>query len=105
MRVVKFLHVAALLASAVIAGQLTSTPGFADRRSDVDDCFSGDDSRSADRIKSCTRIIESGQLNKKDLAGAYNWRGEAYRIQKQYELALADYARSIEVNPASVYPY
>jgi tetratricopeptide (TPR) repeat protein len=105
MRVAKFLHVATVLAAALVAGKFVSTPAFADHKSDVSDCFSGDDSRAADRIKACTRIIESGQLNKKDLAGAYNWRGEAYRIQKQYDLALADYARSIEINPESVYPY
>jgi tetratricopeptide (TPR) repeat protein len=105
MRAAKFLHVAALLGVALLAGQLASTPAFADHQGDVKDCFSGDDSRTGERIKACTRIIESGNLNKRDLAGAYNWRAEAYRLQKQYELALADYARSIEINPDSVYPF
>jgi len=105
MRAAKFLHVTALLGAGLIAGQLALTPARADHQSDVKDCFSGDDSRTGERIKACTRIIESGNLNKRDLAGPYNWRAEAYRLQKQYELALADYARSIEINPDSVYPF
>lgn len=105
MRIAKFLQVAVLLAAALVAGQLVSTPAFADQASDVKDCFSGDDTRASQRITACTRIIELGKLSRKDLAGAYNWRGEAYRILKQYELALADYARSIEINPNSVYPF
>jgi tetratricopeptide (TPR) repeat protein len=105
MRVAKLLHVSALLVAALFAGQFASTPAFADQASDVKNCFSGDDNRATERISACTRIIESGKLSNNDLAGAYNWRGEAYRILKQYELALADYARSIEINPDSVYPF
>jgi tetratricopeptide (TPR) repeat protein len=101
----RFVHVAALLAAAVVAGQLASTPARADQKSDIDACFSGNDARATERISACTRIIESGKLSEHDLAGAYNWRGEAYRILKQYELALADYGRSIEINPQSVYPF
>jgi len=105
MRVAKCLQLAALLAAALVAGPLVSTPAFADHDGDVKNCFSGDDNRTGERIGSCTRIIKSGKLNRRDLAGAYNWRGEAYRIQKQYDLALADYAKSIEINPDSVYPF
>jgi tetratricopeptide (TPR) repeat protein len=94
-----------LLAAALLAGQSASTPAFADQQGDVKDCFSGNDARADERIAACTRIIESGKLSQRDLAGAYNWRGEAYRIRKQYELALADYARSIEINPDSVFPF
>ena len=105
MRITKVVHVAALLAAALVAGQLVWTPAFADHQGDVKDCFSGDDARAGERIGACTRIIDSGQLNRRDLAGAHNWRGEAHRILKQYELALADYAKSIEINPDSVYPF
>ncbi len=105
LRWVRVLRAAALLAAALLAGPITSTPALADHQSDVDACFSGDDSRATERVAACTRIIESGKLNKQDLAGAYNWRGEAYRILKRDELALADYARSMEINPQSVYPY
>jgi tetratricopeptide (TPR) repeat protein len=96
---------AAFVAAAFAGGQLASTPAFADHAADVKNCFSGDDDRAADRVGACTRVIESGQANTHDLAGAYNWRGEAHRILKEYELALGDYARSIEINPDSVYPF
>jgi len=104
-RFARVLRVAALLAAAVIAGQIAPTPARADQKSDVDACFSGNDARATERIPACTRVIESGKVSQHDLAGAYNWRGEAYRILKQYELALADYSRSIELNPQSVYPF
>ena len=105
MRITKCLHVAAVLAVALAAGHAMSTPALADQQSDVKACFSGNDTRAAERVTACTRVIESGKVSKRDLAGAYNWRAESYRILKQYDVALADYARSIELNPDSVYPY
>jgi tetratricopeptide (TPR) repeat protein len=105
MRITKFLHVTGVLAAALAAGHFMSTPAFADNQSDVTACFSGSDTQAAARITACTRVIESGKVNQRDLAGAYNWRGESYRLLKQYDLALADYARSIQINPDSVYPY
>jgi len=104
MRAANWLY-AALIAAGFVTGQLASTPALADHDADVKNCFSGDDDRAAERVTACTRVIESGKANTHDLAGAYNWRGEAHRILKQYELALADYARSIEINPDSVYPF
>ena len=86
-----------------------STPSTADKgggnKSDIDLCFSGDDNKAPERVRSCTRVIEGGKLSQRDLASAYNWRGEAHRILEQYEVALADYARSIELNPNSVYAF
>lgn len=105
MRITKVVHLAALLAAALAASQFVSAPAFADQQDDVKSCFAGDGGDTGRHIAVCTRIIDSGKLNQRDLAGAYNWRGEAYRISKQYDLALADYARSIEINPNSVFPF
>src|SRR5262249_46596213 len=77
-----------------------------DYNSDVKLCFGGGgDNASQQRVGACTRVIESGKMSQRDLAGAYNWRGEAHRILEHYEVALSDYARSIELNPNSVYPF
>jgi tetratricopeptide (TPR) repeat protein len=99
------LRAAGVLAAALVIGQLAPTAALADHDADVKACFSSDDGKVTERVVACTRVIESGKMSQRDLAGAYNWRGEAYRILKQYELALNDYARSIEINPNSVYPF
>jgi tetratricopeptide (TPR) repeat protein len=104
MRAANWLY-AALVAAGFVTGQLVATPALADHDADVKNCFSADDDRASERVGACTRVIESGKVDRRDLAGAYNWRAEAYRILKQYELALADYGRSIEINPDSVYAY
>ena len=92
----RVLRIAAVLAAACIVGQLALTPALADYNSDLKLCFGGGgDNASNDRVGACTRVIESGRMSQRDKAGAYNWRGEANRILERYELALADYARSI----------
>jgi tetratricopeptide (TPR) repeat protein len=93
---------AAFVAAACVGGQLAATPAMADQEADGKSCFSGDDNAASARVGACTRFIDSAT---RDLAGAYNWRGEAHRLLKEYDLAIADFARAIEFNPQSVYPY
>lgn len=47
----------------------------------------------------CTRLIESGWLTKRDLAQVYNNRGVAHWRLDRFDLALADYERSLAINP------
>jgi lipoprotein NlpI len=96
---------AVVLAVAVILSQLTMRPAAADYAGDVSRCFSEGDSKWTERAAACTQVIKSGRANRKDLSGAYNWRGECFRILHQYDRALEDYARAIEIDPQSVYPY
>jgi tetratricopeptide (TPR) repeat protein len=98
---------ALVYAVMILAAVSTGSPVAADHPSDVKLCFSSssDESDAAKRVPVCTRIINSGRLNKADLSGAYNWRGEAHRILHQNDDALADFAKSIETNPQSVYPH
>jgi len=98
---------ALIYAVMVLAVVSTGSPVAADHPGDVKLCFSSasDESGASKRVPVCTRIINSGRLNKADLSGAYNWRGEAHRILHQNDDALADFAKSIESDPQSVYPH
>lgn len=50
-------------------------------------------------IISCTAVIARGLVDRNDLATAYKNRGNAHDDNGQYEQALEDYARAIEINP------
>ncbi len=50
-------------------------------------------------IATWTKVIELGTLGIEDLAIAYANRGTAYRDKKRYDLAIEDYASSIQLNP------
>jgi tetratricopeptide (TPR) repeat protein len=42
---------------------------------------------------------------KRDWPKCYNNRGVAYYDNKQYDQAIADYNRAIEINPKDAYPF
>jgi tetratricopeptide (TPR) repeat protein len=79
-------------------------PAAADYASDYKSCFSFG-VPGEQRVAICTRVINSGRLKGHELAGAYNWRGEGFRLWEKYDKALADFGRAIEIEPQSVYPY
>lgn len=58
-----------------------------------------EDAASEQVIISCTAVISRGLVDTKDLATAYKSRGNAYDDKGQYEQALEDYARAVEINP------
>lgn len=50
-------------------------------------------------IESCTTVIESGRVEKEDLATAFKNRGNAYDSKGQYDRAIEDYDHAIATNP------
>lgn len=50
-------------------------------------------------IISCTAVISRGLVDRKDLATAYKNRANALDDKGQYEQALEDYDRAVEINP------
>lgn len=51
-------------------------------------------------IKLFTEILDSGRLPKGQwTAATYYFRGKAYRSSRQYDLAVADYLKAVEVDP------
>jgi tetratricopeptide (TPR) repeat protein len=87
-----------VLAAALTGGIFAVTAAMADYASDSKDCFAVGYGGQK-RVDACTRVIASGRLKGKDLAGALQTRAEGYRITKQYEAALADFDRAIALDP------
>jgi len=56
-------------------------------------------------VATLTKAIESGTLGKDDLAIAYANRGTAYRDKKQYDRAIEDYTKAVELNPGDAIGY
>jgi tetratricopeptide (TPR) repeat protein len=50
-------------------------------------------------IDHCTQLIQSGQLSDQDLAINYKNRGLAFYKKKDYDRAIQDYHRAIELRP------
>ena len=75
--------------------ELTSPAANADDR---DVCLQRDGAQS---INSCGRIIATGQLTGKDLATIYVLRASAYRSNQQYDRAISDITRAIELLTAT----
>jgi tetratricopeptide (TPR) repeat protein len=56
-------------------------------------------------IAACTREIDSGTLTGNDLAFAYYHRGISYYDKGEYDLAIADYTKAIELEPEYPFTY
>src|SRR5229473_4082095 len=50
-------------------------------------------------IPACTRLIEAGGLAVEDRAVAYDSRGVAYWRKRDYDQAIANYDKAIELDP------
>ena len=89
------MHPAFLLAFSVLIG----APAFG-IASDLAKCT---ESKSTIDIAACTRVIDAAQLPPKELAQAYRWRGEGFRIKDDTARALADYAEAGRLDPADAW--
>src|SRR6202045_2679309 len=87
-----------LPAAMLLASLLAAPPASAGYAEDKRDCFTTGYG-GAKRVAACTRVIDSGRLRGRDLAGAYQTRAEGYRIIKEYDSGLADFARAIGIDP------
>jgi lipoprotein NlpI len=50
-------------------------------------------------IRTCTRLIEFGSLDRPQLARAYHIRGTEWANQGNYDRAIADYTLAVELDP------
>lgn len=74
----------------------------ASRASDAVDC---QDAKNPElKAEACTRFLKRGP-HPGDLAAVYVERGIAYGMQQKYDPALADFNRSIELDPKSPLGY
>jgi tetratricopeptide (TPR) repeat protein len=56
-------------------------------------------------IRLFTNAIASGELSQKQLSSVYPLRGLAWSNKKDYDKAIADYTKGIEINPQSAEAY
>lgn len=99
-------HIA--LALTLAASLLFAAPGFASTP-EWDACKGSEPQYSLDQqIAGCTKVIESDRAKNApphSLAVAHYNRGYAYDDKEQFERAIADYSRAIELDPSYVKPY
>lgn len=72
--------------------------GGAARSDTIADCFSEDNER---RITGCSQLLDVPGLSKAEKSLAYAMRALAHSLKGQYDQALPDYDRAIELDPSS----
>ena len=87
------------IAICLILGLLVAlpAPASADFKQDIQQCNS--DSNPDIKIGACTRLIQSGRFDNKNLAKAFFNRGAAYDDKGQYDRAIRDYTEAIRLRP------
>jgi tetratricopeptide (TPR) repeat protein len=72
----------------------------------MDQCSNKNSALSPDHvISACTEAIKSGSWRGKDLAWAYEQRGNAYLDNEDPDNAIADYNEAIRLNPKDTFAY
>lgn len=99
-----------LLSAFAIAAFATPAPSHA-QEADRTLCFSLGNENYKDKEKfktgedACTRMINAGTFRDKALAALYRARGSWHQKKGELDLALADYASSIKLEPKNVESY
>ena len=85
---------------------LAAAPALAQSNADSQKCarLAQAEGDAKQRIDVCTRAIESNELSQKNLAGAYNNRGLAYVAENDLARAIADFDKSLALDPGRIEP-
>ena len=99
----RYIFAAAALA---LTAALPATPAAAWTQRDTEACVNRGNTFSLDQqISGCTESIRSGRWSGKNLAWAYGNRCIAYKDKEQYERAMTDCNRAIELDPRDDHAY
>jgi tetratricopeptide (TPR) repeat protein len=96
-----------LICSAVYLATLSISAGAQAQASrDWTECMNEGDAFSLDVIISgCNNLIQSGDETPAKLAEAYRSRGVAYAKRREYDRAIADYDKAIDLDPKNAKAY
>jgi tetratricopeptide (TPR) repeat protein len=89
---------------ALISILLLCVALFSIADAETDQCLEyGQSGNSEKAIEECTRSIGSGKHSGSELAGFFRIRGTAYYKKAQYDMAISDFTRAIELDPESTH--
>lgn len=88
-----------------IIASLVASPQAEAQRSPVWAACANEADSSQMQIGACTIIILEGNQTRKDLASAYNSRGNAYDREGDYDRAIADFTKAIELDAKDAAAY
>ena len=87
-----------ILITGLVVGM--AMPAWADAKEDYLDCGVASQLGEYDKaIRLCSRAIESGELHRLRLPGAYSLRGEVYQHTGLYDRAIKDQRKALQLNP------
>jgi lipoprotein NlpI len=78
---------------------LHAAPCLAQSNDDFKLCVANSQANPDSALRSCTAAIQSGNLSQRDLATAFNNRGNAYFGKGDDDHAIQDYSQAIRLNP------
>ncbi len=90
-----------ILATLVLVG--LSAPALGASKADRDDCAQQGDSEA--RVRGCTRVVEDQTETPRSRSIAANLRGITYRDRGDNDRALADFNRSVRLDPTYAVPH
>ena len=84
---------------------LLSAPATAQTSWQLELCLGETDGSNDEVIESCTEVLNNRRTAKKDRVVAYYRRGAQYYEKSYYDLAILDYSKIIELDPAAADAY
>jgi len=90
-------------AAVIFVALMVVSPAAAQQSQARSWCYGN--STDVETISACTLVILSGRESQRNLANAYFNRGIAYKNQRDFDRAIADYTQAIQLNPKDAKPH
>jgi tetratricopeptide (TPR) repeat protein len=91
---------------AFLAAVFAGPPAAAQQQLHAEQCVNKGGAFSRDaQLEACAAVINSGRSSGKNLAWAYNSRGNAYYVKREYDRAIAEYNKGIRLDPKNAFAY
>src|ERR1700736_6549493 len=87
-----------IIAAALAIAALYSSPSRAQESQAWKWCVNEGEASPDLQIGGCTTVIQSGRESTRNLAIAFNNRGNAYHEKKEYDRAISDYDEAIKLD-------